>query len=322
MTFGQRLALNLSPLLLRLGLAFVFIYAGAGKLFYNDMPVTGPQAAWLANNGFIDESKLPVTAPPPVSPTPTTPETRPPAQRPPAQPPPAESEDEAPEATPDEPTPEPDEHATPPVEPKGDPEGGAPATSRHDASAGFALVLAQNEIEDAIDETHAEPAGRFSAADFAEPIPVSRRLGLVLMMHNAAAEADWPSQLASPAMLGILSWMAVLTEFVGGWLVLLGFLTRFWALGLAGVMVVAMWLTQIAPSIGNPDAFLGFLPELKINDPLLWTKAWQTLELQLVLLLAAMAVFFSGPGKVSLDAVLFSRPARRRTTKPAGDAAA
>ena len=306
MTFGQRLALNLSPLLLRVGLAFIFIYAGTGKLFYKDMPVSGAPAAWLANNGFIDSSKLPAVGTPLPTPTPTpTPEPAPAAPA---------SDDEPGETTPDAATPDagsPDD-AEPETDAPGEPDD-EPAgdTAWRDASSGFATIRVQNGADtDAPGSASADGAddgGRFSAADFAEPIPVARRLGLVLMMHGAAENGNWPAQLSSPTVLGLLSWMAVLTEFVGGWLILLGFLTRLWALGLAGTMVVAMWLTQIAPAIGTDDAFLGFLPALQIDDPALWIKAWQTLELQLILMLAAMAVFFSGPGKVSLDAVLFRR---------------
>ncbi len=320
MTFGQRVSLNVPPLLLRLGLAFVFIYYGAGKLFYEDMPVRGESAAWLANHGFIDEAKLPPVGGPPAD-TPT----RMPEEA---------DEGTAPaEAPADEPE---------PTDERGDGNGngdgvdgdagdaGTQTRTMRDASAGFAMVLAQQEggVEPAGDGdgdgADAAPADgateRYSPADFGEPVEVSRRLALVLMMRGAAEAGDWPVQLASPTVLGLLSWMAALTEFFGGWLVLLGFLTRLWALGLAGTMFVAMWLTQLAPAIGSDTAYLGFLPELQLSDPAVWTQAWKTLHFQLILMLAALAVFFSGPGMASLDAVLFRRSVRRGRRAGGGEA--
>jgi hypothetical protein len=65
MSIRHSLALNLTPLLLRLGLAVVFLWAGSSKLFYSDV-VTGERAALLANLGAITPSKgtgLPVTPP-------------------------------------------------------------------------------------------------------------------------------------------------------------------------------------------------------------------------------------------------------------------
>ena len=154
----------------------------------------------------------------------------------------------------------------------------------------------------------------FTAADFAEPVEVKRRLGLVLLLNGAAQNGDWPAPLASPFMLNALSWTATLSEFLGGWLILLGFLTRVWALGFVNAMLVALWLTQIAPAVGAPNAFLGFLPEMKMGDPAEWTKAYQLLFYQFTLLGAALAVVFLGPGKLSLDALVF----RKRSSSGGG----
>ena len=50
MGLGQWLACNVTPLLLRLGLAAVFLWAGYGKLAYND-PVSGEETADLTVRG-------------------------------------------------------------------------------------------------------------------------------------------------------------------------------------------------------------------------------------------------------------------------------
>lgn len=298
MTFGQRLGLNISPLLLRIGLAFVFIYYGAAKLFYADMPVQGDAAAYLANAGFIN---------PLISPGKPMPEEAPkPAAEPGAEkgsgkavlldhPAPGyvvilaqnteKPENEAPK------TETPPAEKSPKAEQPPPTEEATPATAEKKAEAGTSS------------------ASKYTASDFPNPMKVRRLLGLVLTMHNAAEHGHWPSQLSSPAVLRALAWVACLTEFLGGWLLLLGFLTRVWALGLAVSMCVAMWLTQIAPSIGAEHALFGFLPPLRIATTE-W-GSWQTWHFQAILLLSSLAVLLSGPGRVSLDALLFRRPERR-----------
>jgi hypothetical protein len=80
-------------------------------------------------------------------------------------------------------------------------------------------------------------------------------------------------------------------------------------------MCVAMWLTVIAPSIGADGALLGFLPPLEIGD-IEKAASWQTWQLQTIILCAALAVVLTGPGRASLDAMLFKRPDRGQRPAP------
>lgn len=115
----------------------------------------------------------------------------------------------------------------------------------------------------------------------------------------------WPPILGRGPWPVILAYTVAGTEVVCGVLVLAGLITRLWALGLAGVMLGAIWLTQIGPAYQRGDLFLGFLP----NYPLLDGQAWSHFLYQFVLLMTAMAVALSGAGKLSLDALLFRRVA-------------
>ena len=82
--------------------------------------------------------------------------------------------------------------------------------------------------------------------------------------------------------------MAASTECVGGALLLLGLFSRFASLALIGVMCVAYATAEIDTVrviFSNPDKFLG-------ADPFLF-------------LYASVLVFAFGPGRISLDALLF-----------------
>jgi len=94
-----------------------------------------------------------------------------------------------------------------------------------------------------------------------------------------------------PSLLG---WLAGGTEFFGGIAILIGLLSRISALALACVMYVAI------ATVHWPNGF-------KISPEILGY------EYCLVLLLAALAIFFGGPGGLSLDRIVFSR--RKKTKK-------
>lgn len=156
---------------------------------------------------------------------------------------------------------------------------------------------------------------QYTAADFAEPVDVSRRMNLVLSMMAANERGHWPDVLSSPTMLNMQSWVVTIVEFVGGCLVLLGLLTRLWALGFAGAMAGALWLTQMSPAIiGSEPAFLGFLPSIPMDDPENWMKAWMLMFFQFTLLCSSMALACAGAGGLSLDALVFREKKRRGVT--------
>lgn len=151
----------------------------------------------------------------------------------------------------------------------------------------------------------------YRAGDFPEPIEVSRVNGLVLLMHASSfpslgengqtKPSIWPLWAGEGAWVVALAWAAAVTEVVGGGFLLFGLLSRFSALGLAGTMLVAIWLTELGPAIQSGDTLLGFLPNRSVFD----IKAWQTLLWQCALLAMAASVFLTGPGALSVDRVLF-----------------
>ena len=83
----------------------------------------------------------------------------------------------------------------------------------------------------------------------------------------------------------INAWVAACTEFGAGLLVALGLLTRFGALGLAVAMGVASFLAH----------------------PYVWDQRSGGMELTAVLMCMAVALVFTGPGRVSVDRLLFHR---------------
>lgn len=272
MSFRQNLALHASPIPLRLILAVTFIWAGLGKVL-TDMPVQGEQAAILANLGVIQPSE----------PVPTIP-------------PEAETVDPLPEGSETDPA----EEA--PAEEGAAEEGAAEDTGPVSLSGPVAASVFTVQNTDRV----------YTAADFPEPLMVTRLNGLVLLMHASAfptgIDADgnplpsiWPAWAGDSAWAVALAWAAAITEIVGGVFILLGLLTRFSALNLAGTMLVAAWLTELGPAIQQGQTVLGIIPDRPAFD----IAAWKTLFWQLALLAGAMSVFFTGAGALSLDRMIF-----------------
>jgi uncharacterized membrane protein YphA (DoxX/SURF4 family) len=264
---------HVAPLVLRIALGLMFLYYGAGKVFYSDMPLSPEQAATLGNLGLLSPGDADVAHfegqafrvvrvqnQEPASPT--LPEAEPPAQ--------------------------------PDVEP-------------------LPEAVEEELIEDGLqDATPEDVPDLYTAADFEEGTYTVRRLnGLVLVMARANENGYFPDGLTTGQILLSLAWIAALTEFIGGVLLLIGFLTRLWGLGLAGVMIGAIWLTQIGPATVSETAFLGFLPEWQLGEPTRYVPAYEKLFLQLVTFAAAFAVLCTGAGKLSVDALLFGKKKRR-----------
>jgi uncharacterized membrane protein YphA (DoxX/SURF4 family) len=255
-----------APVLIRLALGVTFLWAGLAKVL-GTMSVGPESAAALANMG----------ATVPKSPAaPGAPITNTPAPSPSASPPP----DAVPPATTPGPGQDPmpaDKFSTP-----GDP-----------ARPGGSALSGPTPL------------------DYAAQTPVKQVYGLALAIHGAAnppARADgsvpmatWPRTLGSGAWPVRLAYAVVIVELVGGAMVLMGLLTRAWAAALAGVMLGAIWLTQMGPAIQSGNTALGLFPAHAAWD----MQAWMPLLWNFALLMMALALVVGGAGRLAIDNALF-----------------
>ena len=147
---------------------------------------------------------------------------------------------------------------------------------------GQAVVLTELGVLNAADVPAAAEGSNQPAAVAA---PEVRKLhGLSVTIHKWG----WPYPVHQ-------AWLAALTEFGGGILILIGLLSRLAALGLLSTMMVAI----IKVHWTGPN----------VLDP-----AWMTMkggwEYPGVLALLALAILLGGPGRSSLDGLIFRRRPR------------
>lgn len=318
---GQRLALHVAPVILRVALGVVFLWAGSSKLLHSD-PVSGARAARFANMGVLSLPPGASSVQPVVPESGPEPET---AQPPVPVPPPG-------------PTPE------PAPKPEGDPKPATPRPS-FDPQAPGARPGAVDPVPPALAALSPKvpaggsaqaggasaPAQVHEASDFPNPLPVRRLYGLAMMLQQSSQPNEhgrvlWLPALATDAWAIRLAWMVSLTEFVAGIFLLIGLLTRVSALGLFFTMLTAIWLTQIGPSLGNPGAMWGLLPDPAMSEPTGWNSlgsGWLMLLWQVMLGAVALSLSMMGPGRASIDALIFRRGSgpsdddRRKRAAPA-----
>jgi uncharacterized membrane protein YphA (DoxX/SURF4 family) len=267
-------SLGLAPLILRLVLGATFLWAGLGK-WMGTMSVQGEDAALLANLDIIPRSA-------PVPP--------------------------APSAVPAKPLPAP---------------GATPAPA---AVPGSLLILAQSSSAaptKSVPVTAGPPLA--TAADFPEPVSCRAMWGISLAVHRAAhppidAATSKPALAIWPPIVGDGLWPKVfavavfLAELCGGIALLIGLFTRLAAISVAGVMLGAIWLTQVGPAIQSGKTLLGFLPVHDIWD----ARVWMPLGWQLSLLASALALACLGCGVLAIDrAIAGYRAVPERFQRPA-----
>ena len=126
-------------------------------------------------------------------------------------------------------------------------------------------------------------------------------VGAALMFHG------WP-KIQNPMgwmgegapVPGVLQAAAAVAEFVGGGALVIGLLTRLFAFMLVINMAVAAGMVHISKG----DPFVG-----KPGEP-----SW---ELAAVYFACSLLLLLSGPGRFSLDAMLFREEPSQRITEPA-----
>jgi putative oxidoreductase len=116
-------------------------------------------------------------------------------------------------------------------------------------------------------------------------------VGAALMFHGwgkIQKPFSWmPPEAPIP---GFLQALAALSEFGGGLALIIGLLTPLAAFGIACTM-----------------AFATFGHHMRQGDPFVATSGGPSYELAAVYLGAALLMILAGPGKISLDALLFGR---------------
>jgi uncharacterized membrane protein YphA (DoxX/SURF4 family) len=153
------------------------------------------------------------------------------------------------------------------------------------------------------EETKAQPpeGGEHTVSSLSEGQYTARKLHVVTLYCEQAGFGKYSPYLA---------WLSAVTEFGGGILLLVGFLSRIWGLGLAINMGMAIYLTTWGRYI---DA--GPFAVAQGTDG--FALFHQTFA-QLSLCLLALGVFLTGPGPLSLDRLVFGRRGGDRTVKDIG----
>ncbi len=285
-----------APLVLRLALGATFLWAGLGKVF-TEIEVSGERAAALRAMGVGGASAVPTDAAgtgggaggageaaDPSRPVPTEPL----------------------------PSPKTPGSSVAPMAPGKDPgkdSGKDPGTTTADRAGRVRLAAWSAQ----------EPS--------TEPMRVERLYGLALLVRGAANPAPnadgttpmalWPVQLATDRLPVYFAWAAAVSEIVAGTLCVLGFFTRLSAFTLAGIMAVAIWLTEIGPAMQSGNTVLGFLPVRETYTVALSPGGYVTLLWQAALLSMSLALLTLGGGRASLDGALFGGGSPKPAPKPA-----
>ena len=127
-------------------------------------------------------------------------------------------------------------------------------------------------------------------------------IGLVFIPHGyskvfgeggaGAFAADMPTY-HMPVFLG---YVAAYAEMFGAILLIVGLLTRLDALLLAGTMAAATFLVQF------PDALYGLQPGASK-----FMEVMRGIETPFTLMIACLALVLLGPGRISIDALIFRK---------------
>ncbi len=112
----------------------------------------------------------------------------------------------------------------------------------------------------------------------------------IAFMHHGYGKIQHPMTWMGPDSNypGIFQALSAISEFIGGAALALGFLTRIAAFGMICNMSVAVYIHAI-----------------KMGDPFVNLTGGSSYELALVFFVVAIVFLFTGPGRFSLDQLIF-----------------
>lgn len=165
-----------------------------------------------------------------------------------------------------------------------------------------------------IDPAQPTPAGAPAPIPEAEPVRARRLYQDAVTIYQAAnprpgdsgdrPPSTWPRALAGGNAPVVLAWIGTTVALVGGSMLLIGLLTRLWAVVLMVLMVMIAWLTQMGPAIQSGNTRMGVLPDRSLLNP----ADGQELLWQFVLLMSALTLMLAGSGAWALDRAIFGKP--------------
>jgi uncharacterized membrane protein YphA (DoxX/SURF4 family) len=282
MGLGQKLSVNIAPLLLRTALAATFIWIGTPML--RTMELTPEQTAQLANAEIRSPTPASTTSPDPD---------------------PSES-------------PDPDETngvTTPPpltgVSLTGRPNPAQPATDPDDLP-NITPAYTPEQFSGTTQQSRRWVLVSLAALDAAQPVDDGDDT-----TENRSVLPDSFGNGGLWVKVGSIAFALIVA--IGGYAVILGFFTRVWAFLLAVCTGLSMWVLEIGPTWAARDGILGFIPDPQLLDPDAALVVWMRLILHLVVLMTALALLLLGPGKLSLDALMFRGSSRHRSGSFDGD---
>ena len=266
MRFNQFAGTVLMPTLARIVLCAAFLPQGYVKLF-SDAEYTGPQVEKLREWEVIGPAQANSSSPPAMV-TATL----------------------APEENGDGAQPSADEAASDEADPS---DSNQPANG-DDGLAADEQAEPESESEPAPEEETAAPDEQDQARPTEAPTAEARRLYKVALLVDSVG---WPRPV-------LMAWVAALTEFLGGALLLIGLFSRIWGLGLSIAMGVAFYLTSMNAA-GLPGGVNVF--DVHPFDFAQNTTAFNTMFSQIGLLFCALLILLASAGPLSIERVLFGR---------------
>jgi putative oxidoreductase len=157
--------------------------------------------------------------------------------------------------------------------------------------AGWGKMMTETEYSGSQLDTLVQ-LGVVGEADTAENVKERSLYGLAVLLQD--------HELPKPV---ITAWVITLVELIGGGLLLIGLLSRLWALGIAAIMAGGFALESI-PAIQASGGIFD-----------LSTNVFNMAAAQLALAALALGVLVSGSGFLSLDRAIFGKGTRKKKSR-------